>query len=288
MNLRRNMKNFGIFFNPNYNDKEPIFQLLKRLHKDLNFFRLADQQEFLPDFIPLFNKLKHGKLDCILSFGGDGTFLRSVKYSLDTNAPLLGINLGKLGFLSESSQTELEKSIEDLKKNKFKIQKRMLLKASLKRNKKIIYTSIALNDAVIYKGETPKLIDLRFYANRRFVLNTRCDGIIVSTPTGSTAYSLSAGGPLISPVMEAFVVTPLNPHILSVRPMVFPSQDILSFKLIINEGASLLQLDGINSHDLLPNDEIFITSASQKVSFIKLTNKTFFQILRKKIHMGKK
>ena len=284
------MQNFGIFFNPHFLDKQPVFKLLKKLHKTkkLNLFKFPEQKDLLPDFIDLIEEPSKSKLDCILSFGGDGTLLRASQYSLVTNAPLLGINLGKLGFLSESSITELEKSIDDLKKNKFKVQKRMLLKAVLKRKNKIIFSNLALNDAVIYKGETPKLIDIRFYSNRRFVVETRCDGIIVSTPTGSTAYSLSAGGPILSPVMEAIIVSPLNPHILSVRPMVFSPKDKLSFKIKTSNGESILQLDGRNIHMLHAEDEIIVTGASQKVSFIKLTNKTFYQILRKKLHMGKK
>ena len=284
------MQNFGIFFNPDFLDKQSVFKLLKKLHKTkkLNLFKFPEQKDLLPDFIDLIEEPSRSKLDCILSFGGDGTLLRASQYSLVANAPLLGINLGKLGFLSESSITELEKSIDDLKNNKFKVQKRMLLKAMLKRKNKIIFSNLALNDAVIYKGETPKLIDIRFYSNRRFVVETRCDGIIVSTPTGSTAYSLSAGGPILSPVMEAIIVSPLNPHILSVRPMVFSPKDKLSFKIKTSNGESILQLDGCNIHMLHAEDEIIVTGASQKVSFIKLTNKTFYQILRKKLHMGKK
>ena len=283
------MQNFGIFFNPDFLDKQSIFKLLKKLNKtkELNLFKFSEQKDLLPDFINLIKEPSKSKLDCILSFGGDGTSLRAIKYSLITKAPLLGINLGKLGFLSESSIIELEKSIDDLKNNKFKIQKRMLLKAVLKRNNKIIFSNLALNDAVIYKGKTPKLIDIRFYSNRRFVVETRCDGIIVSTPTGSTAYSLSAGGPILSPVMEAIVVSPLNPHILSVRPMVFSSQDKLGCKMKTSNGESILQLDGRNSHMLRAEDEIIVTSAIPKVNFIKMSNRTFYQILRKKLHMGK-
>ncbi len=284
------MKNFGIFFNPHYLDKGAIFKVLKVLHeeKDLNFFKFPEQSNILPEFIHTIKEKDQNKLDCLLSFGGDGTFLRTVKFSLKTKAPILGINLGKLGFLSESSVSELEKSIDDLIQNNYKVQKRLLLNASIKRDKEIIFSANALNDAVLYKGEIPKLIDIRFYANRRFVLETRCDGIIISTPTGSTAYSLSAGGPIISPVMDAFIVTPLNPHILSVRPMVFDADDKLNYKITETDGSSYLQLDGVNSHSLKPDDEVIVTSASQKVNFIKLTNKTFFQILRKKLKMGKK
>ena len=281
------MQNFGIFFNPNYKITKPIFDILKKFHnnKDLHFFKFPQQKELFPDFI---KSIKQDKLDCILSFGGDGTFLRASQISLEYNIPLMGINLGKLGFLSESSLSELEKSIDDLKKNKFKVQQRMLLKTVLKRNNKIIFTSLALNDAVIYKGKEPRLIVIRFYSNKRLVVETRCDGLIISTPTGSTAYSLSAGGPILSPVMDAFVVTPLNPHVLSVRPMVFASEDRLSFKLLANGSECVLQLDGKNSHELIDNDEIIVTASNKKISFIKLTNKTFYQILRKKLHMGRR
>ncbi len=284
------MQNFGIYFNPHFLEKKSIFDLLKKLHetKDLCFYKFPEQKELLPDFISCIKEMKKSNLDCILSFGGDGTFLRATHLSLETEAPLLGINVGKLGFLSESSIAELEKSIDDLKNNKFKVQKRMLLKAILKRNNKVIFSSLALNDAVIHKGETPRLIDLRFYCNRRFVVDTRCDGIIISTPTGSTAYSLSAGGPILSPVMDAIIVAPLNPHVLTVRPMVFSSEDKLSVKMKSAEGECVLQLDGKNSYTLIEGDEIMVTSASRKVNFIKLTNKTFYQILRKKLHMGKK
>lgn len=281
------MQNFGIFFNPNYENTKPILDLLRKLYNnnDLQFFKFPQQNELFPDFIKCIEK---DKLDCILSFGGDGTFLRASKISLDYDVPLMGINLGKLGFLSESSLSELEKSIDDLKKNKFKVQQRMLLRIVVKRNNKVIFTSSALNDAVIYKGTEPRLIDIRFYSDKRLVVETRCDGLIVSTPTGSTAYSLSAGGPILSPVMDAFVVTPLNPHILSVRPMVFAAENRLSFELQTNGSECILQLDGKNSQNLIDNDEIIVKSSNKKISFIKLTNKTFYQILRKKLHMGRK
>ncbi|OQX71965.1 MAG: NAD(+) kinase [Candidatus Cloacimonas sp. 4484_275] len=284
------MKNFGIFFNPNYQDKKAIFNLLKQLYenKNLRFFKSEEQREVLPDFIRCLKKEKKVKLDCIFVFGGDGTILKALNFSLKTKAPILGINLGKLGFLSESSLKELEKSIDDLKKNKFKVQARMLLKVILRRNKKVIFSSLALNDAVIYKGEAPKLIDVKISSNRRFVVETRCDGVIAATPTGSTAYSLSAGGPILSPIMDAIVVAPLNPHILSVRPMVFSSDDNIGFTIMNADHKILLQLDGQNRFELHKGDKILVTAASQKVDFIKLSNRTFYQILRKKLHMGKK
>ncbi|MBN2460844.1 MAG: NAD(+)/NADH kinase [Candidatus Cloacimonetes bacterium] len=284
------MKNFGILFNPNYQEKERIFKLLQDLHrsKNLEFFKIPEQSEFLPKFIKTIDNMEKSKIDCILTFGGDGTFLRAINFSLKANAPLLGINLGQLGFLSESNLKELEKSIDDLKNNKFKIQERMLLRVQIKRDGKQVFLASALNDAVIHRGQAPKLIDIYISSNRRFVVETRCDGIIASTPTGSTAYNLSAGGPIISPLMEAIVLTPLNPHVLTVRPMVFSAADTIRFMIKQTQSECLLQMDGRNSYNLRNQDEVIVSSSPQKVKFIKLSNKTFFQILRKKFHLGQK
>ncbi|MDO9577516.1 MAG: NAD(+)/NADH kinase [Candidatus Cloacimonadales bacterium] len=281
------MNNFGVFINPFHKDVNSVMTLLEKLYKTkkVNFFLLQKPDKKLPEFIRMADEKI--VLDCILSFGGDGTFLKAMHLSLAKKAPLLGINMGKLGFLSDSSLHGLEKSIDDLMKKKYKIQKRMLLKASLKRKGAIIFSDLALNDAVIYKGETPRLANIKISSNKRFVLDTRCDGIIVASPTGSTAYSLSAGGPLLSPVMDAIIVSPLNPHILSVRPMVFPADDKLEFSILEFHFEGVLQLDGSNVAKLQTGDEIIVTSANRKVEIIKLTNKTFYQILRKKMHMGK-
>ncbi|MDY6916076.1 MAG: NAD(+)/NADH kinase [Candidatus Cloacimonadota bacterium] len=284
------MKNFGVFLNPVYKGKNNIFKKLQVLQKKaaVNFYHLGEQSGNYPNFIRDLRELNGEKLDCILVFGGDGTILSAVKFSLRYNAALLGINIGKLGFLSESNFKELEKSIENLKKNRYKIQKRMLLDVHLKRDKKILFSDKVLNDVVINKGVISKLIDIKITCNRRFVLETRCDGILAATPTGSTAYSLSAGGPILSPIMEAIVVAALNPHVLSVRPMVFAANDNLKFKLEKGYENSILQLDGKNSYKMKDGDEVIITSDTKKVEFIKLSNKTFYQILRKKLHMGRK
>ncbi len=284
------MKHIGIFLNPQYVSDEPVFALLEKLHweKDINFYNTSPLSTELPAFIPDVSRLDGFPLNCILVFGGDGTILRAVDQSLKYNAPLLGINIGSLGFLSDCSMQELEKSVDDLIKNRFSVQSRLLLKVQLKRGGKLTFKGLALNDAVIYKGNVPKLIDVTISSNRRLVFDTRCDGIVVSTPTGSTAYSLSAGGPILSPEMEAIVITPLNPHVLTVRPIVFSATDLLRFRIRETTDECILQLDGKNNVAISVEDEVLITAAAQKVRFIKLSNKTFFSILRKKMHLGRK
>jgi len=285
------MKHFGVFLNPNFAHKNEVHDILLSMHatKDILFYGLQEQKAILPPFINCDTDLIYGKpkLVCILVFGGDGTIMRAKQMALDTGAPILGINIGNLGFLSESTLKDVKKSMESLFKNHFEIQTRMLLEIKLKRKGKVIASGLALNDAVIYKAITPRLIEIRVYSDRRLVIDARCDGIVASTPTGSTAYSLSAGGPILSPLMDAIVVSPLNPHILATRPIVFPASDTLSFKMMEIYQMAVLQIDGQNVHDLENGDEVFITAAKQKISFIKLSKQTFYQILRKKMHMGK-
>ncbi len=285
------MKNFGLFIHPSYLKKENLLKLVKELQQeyDLKFFGFESQREFLSPALDniISEQTCDQKIDCILVFGGDGTILRAKDIALITKAPILGINLGYLGFLSESTLADLRKSIKDLLKNKYKLQNRMLLSVRLKRNNAVIYSGLALNDAVIYKADSPRLINIRIYSSGRFVLGPRCDGIIASTPTGSTAYSLSAGGPILSPVMKAIVLSPINPHILSIRPMVIPDSEKLMFKVHGLDTPARLQIDGINACEILENDELMVTASKKHVSFIKLSNRTFYAILRNKMHLGK-
>ncbi len=278
------MKAIGIFVNPLINKFNEIFEMLQKLNtQGISFYFLNEEINY-PDFI---KKHSNEKLSVILVFGGDGTILRAVPISLKLNVPILGINFGRLGFLTESNFKDLNTVFSDILNERYKIQKRMLLVVSVNREKETVFKELGLNDAVVIRGNVPKLINIKFKNNKRFVLETRCDGVIASTPTGSTAYSLSAGGPILTPTMEAIVFTPINPHILSVRPMVFKSSDKLHFIVEGSEDRPILQIDGKNNFELESNDEVLITASKHKVSFIKLTNKTFYQILRRKMHMGK-
>jgi NAD+ kinase len=284
------MKNFGVIVNPSYPKFENVFALIKDLEQEhkLKFYSFGAQKDILPsDLFQVYQDELNIKLDCILVFGGDGTILRAKDIALRTKAPILGINLGYLGFLSESTLEDLRKSIKDLQKNKYKLQPRMLLSVQLKSNGEVVYQGLALNDAVIYKADTPRLIHIRIYNSGRFVMDTRCDGIIASSPTGSTAYSLSAGGPILSPEVKAIIVSPLNPHILSIRPMVYADTDKLNFKVYGLDSPARLQIDGSNVHYITENDELTVTTSKKHVNFIKLSNRTFYKILRNKLHLGK-
>ncbi len=293
------MRDFAVYINPAFADMESIFKLLllireedrelSQKERDLHFYGDITQQDVLRDPVEVVD-FDHGgpaRIDCILVFGGDGTILKAKELAIKTNAPILGINLGYLGFLSESTLPEISASIRGLVAGKYKILSRMMIHCTLRRARQQILQADALNDAVIYKGENPGLIKVRISAGGRYVFDARCDGMIVSTPTGSTAYSLSAGGPILAPQMKAMVLSPLNPHILSLRPMVFPAEEKLSMKIHSLSQKAWLQIDGQNLSPLEDGDEIRITASQQQVKFIKLSKRTFYRILRNKMHLGK-
>jgi NAD+ kinase len=294
------MRNFAVFINPGFADKDSIFSLLYRLKdedkaqsnggKELLFYGESTQKEILRDPVQVVD-FDNGNvvppIDCILVFGGDGTILKAKELALKANAPILGINLGYLGFLSESTLPEISASIRDLVAGKYQILSRMLIICTLKREGRVLLQTEALNDAVVYKGENPGLINARIFARGRYVFDARCDGMVVCTPTGSTAYSLSAGGPILAPQMKAMVLSPLNPHLLTIRPMVFPSDEKLCMKIYKLSQPAWLQIDGCNICPVLDQDEIHITASPREVQFIKLSKRTFYRILRNKMHLGK-
>ncbi len=284
------MRNFAICINPTILDKSSIFNLLDKLSKgsQIELYGLSSEPDLPSGLIkPLPRQVNRKRIDCILVFGGDGTILKAKDLALQTGAPILGINLGYLGFLSESVLPEIESSIENLKQGKYRLLRRMLLNCRLKRNNELISETLALNDAVIHKAGSPGLIHIRIKAGGRYVFDTRCDGLVAATPTGSTAYSLAAGGPILAPEMQALVLAPLNPHILSIRPMVFPATERLAMKVYGLSQTAMLQIDGVNSAAIEEADEVLVTASQRSVSFIKLSNRTFYQILRRKLHLGK-
>jgi NAD+ kinase len=284
------MRNFALCINPAFGDLSSIYKLLEELRKgsDIVLYGSSSDQNVVPSLIkPLPKRITRNCIDCILVFGGDGTILRAKDLALKTEAPILGINLGYLGFLSESVLPEIFSSIEYLKQGKYKLLHRMLINCRIKRQGTFITEDLALNDAVIHKAGSPGLIHIRIKASGRYVFDTRCDGLVAATPTGSTAYSLSAGGPILAPDMKAMVMAPLNPHILSIRPMVFPATERLVMKVYDLHQAATLQIDGVNTHSLKEGDEVHVSASQRTVSFIKLSNRTFYQILRNKLHLGK-
>ena len=280
------MFRIGLLFKPSIKELDLIIKELEMIERDYKVRFYLFDSEGLPT-TPLGWSEDVDHLNFILCFGGDGTMLRSVESSIKYGAPVLGVNFGKLGFLSDSTLKELRQSIQDLRDRKYYVESRMLLDVSVYKNKKLTLNKIVLNDVAVFKGNESKMVNIKLYANKQFVYETRSDGMVVCTPTGSTAYSLSAGGPIMSPSMAGMIVTPLNPHVLTMRPMVFSEYDTIELRLPTDESMNL-QTDGVSVCDLGRNDRVVVRKSKYKFSFVKLSQKTFYKILRKKLNMGKR
>lgn len=224
--------------------------------------------------------------DIVLVLGGDGTLLSVARLVEKTGQPLLGINLGSLGFLTELALDELYPSLEKVLAGNYFIEERMRLEVHLHRGGEKIDQFLVLNDVVVNKGALARIIDLEAYVNGEQVTVYKADGLIVATPTGSTAYTLAAGGPIVEPTMEVILVAPICPHTLTNRPLVVPGSSHIVLHLASDSGKVFLTLDGQKGTELSQGDSIHIKAAPQRLRLIRTGEKTFYQVLRAKLHWG--
>ena len=233
-----------------------------------------------------YQKMKN-EADYIIIIGGDGTFLHSSHHFIGSDIPLLGINVGHLGFLTDVETEELKKALEMIDNDNYKIEKRMMLKVSLYRDDKEVASSYALNDFVINRDPDSQMLKIELYINNELVNNFRGDGLILATPTGSTAYSLSAGGPIINPrQIKAILITPICPHNLHLRPMVISDQENIRIR-VDSDGRSVKGCaDGRQRNEIIPGDDIYISGADQELSIIKLPDRTFYTTVKEKMHLA--
>jgi len=225
------------------------------------------------------------QVDVILVLGGDGTLLHAARLVGAAGIPILGVNLGSLGFLTEVKLDEMYPALEGLLSGQYQSEERVLLNVEVVREGKIVAQYLALNDAVINKGALARIIDLEVSVNSQPVLFTRADGLIISTPTGSTAYSLAAGGPILYPTLEAFIIAPICPHTLTNRPVVIPDRDAV--EVCLQRGRDvMLTVDGQVGTPLQPKDCLKICRAPSTLKLVLPFGNTFFKLLREKLHWG--
>jgi NAD+ kinase len=221
-------------------------------------------------------------VDVITVFGGDGTFLYAARLAGKSGVPLLGINLGSLGFLTEIKLEEMHSAFESLLGGHYQLEERVLVDVKVLRQEEQLAQYLALNDAVINKGALARIIELEVWVNSELVTITRADGLIISTPTGSTAYSMSAGGPIVYPTLGAFIITPICPHTLSNRPVVVP--DAAPVGVCLRHGSDvMLTVDGQVGMPLMQGDCVRFQKASSSLRIIQATGSTFFKLLREKL-----
>ena len=226
--------------------------------------------------------------DLVIAIGGDGTMLYAGRLARETETPLLGINRGRLGFLADVTPDEMITSVEQVLGGDFTRDSRLLLEARLIKKSGKVVTEFALNDVVLKRRETGRMVDFSTYVDGEFVNTHSGDGMIVATPTGSTAYALSCGGPIISPQLNAVVVVPVCPHTLTDRPIVIPANQSIEVVLLErDETRAAVSVDGIKLGDIRPSDKLHISAAGKRLTLIHPPGYDFYGILRSKLFWGR-
>lgn len=225
--------------------------------------------------------------DLIIVVGGDGSFLNAARFVVDSQTPVLGINRGRLGFLTDIRPQELEAKIGAVLDGEYVIEKRFLLTATFDPAKHP--TQTALNDVVLLPGDVAHMIEFEVFIQDQFVCSQRADGLIIATPTGSTAYALSGGGPILHPSLDAVVLVPMFPHTLSMRPIVVDANSTIKISISPNnETAPRISCDGQERLSIAPGSHIMISKKKETLSLIHPKNYHYYKTLRSKLHWGKK
>ena len=226
------------------------------------------------------------ELDLLITLGGDGALLGGARWAGPAGTPVLGVNLGRLGFLTAVTLEELDSALEHIARSDFVLDERMALEVHpgpVGDEKRGYY---ALNDAVLHRGGLVRVVHLKVWVDEEEVGLYRGDGVIMATPTGSTAYSLSAGGPILDPRLDAIVATPIRPHTLAVRPVVLPADAHVAIEVVSSPENLILTIDGQIGSEIEPGDRITVRRAGEPVRLVRLPEQSFFSLLRRKLRWG--
>lgn len=229
-----------------------------------------------------------GQVELLVVLGGDGTLLSMARLIGDLGVPILGVNLGGLGFLTATTLEELFPALEALFAGRMQVEERMVLAARVLRHRERSQEYVALNDVVITKSAMSRIIDLAVAVEGQAATDYRADGLIISTPTGSTAYGLSAGGPIVYPTMDAVVLTPICSHTLTNRPIVLPGRLRIEITLLTENQEVMLTLDGQVGYALKARDTVEVHQAASRIRLVRFPEKHFFSVLRTKLKWGER
>ncbi len=282
-------KTIGIIGKPSdpgiANTLNSLYQFLVRRHfsviideKSTRFINQTDISAF-----PIENLGQHS--DIVIAVGGDGTFLSAARAIVNDGIPLIGVNLGRLGFLVDISPEQLSSKLDKILHGHFRQEQRSLLRAKIIRNKRVIHEQTAFNEVVVHRWVTPSMIEIITTVNGVYLNTQRSDGLIISTPTGSTAYSLSAGGPVIHPSLKALVLVPLNPHTLSNRPVVIDDNSEIEICFSQTKQINaLVTCDHLEIPEVLISDKILIKKEAKSINILHPEDHDFFHTLREKLN----
>jgi NAD+ kinase len=281
-------RRIGVVGHPRYATLHAALQTV------IDFARERDIELFVqPDLLPgssdvePFHPEKVAGLDLLLTLGGDGTLLRAARMAVPHSVPVLGVNLGHLGFLTSLAPGELEEGLRALASGEVVLDERMVLTVCAEGPDGTVHgSSLAMNDAVLHRGGVARMIRMAVFAHGEEVGTYSADGIIIATPTGSTAYSLSAGGPIVSPTVDCIVATPICPHTLAVRPLVLSAAERVTIEVLSPTEELILTIDGQERASLIPGDRVVVERAPQPLRLVRFPGQTFFSTLRRKLRWG--
>lgn len=224
--------------------------------------------------------------DVLLILGGDGTILNAARLAAERSIPILGVNMGGLGFLTEVRLDDLYASLDRVFANDFTLDERLMLQTHVHRHGETVARGIVLNDVVISKGTLARMIELKIAIQGQFVTNLRADGLIVATPTGSTAYSMSAGGPIINPAVQSLILTPISPHTLTHRPLIVPGNAEIEVTLTSKDEGAMATLDGQVGIAMTQGDTAVIQASEHRTRLIRFPESHYYEVLREKLKWG--
>ncbi len=282
------MKTIGIL-------TKPKFPNVKDILKDLVQWLRERQREVLLDGKAAALIGEHGVhrktqiatlADLVLVLGGDGTMLNAARLVEDREVPILGVNMGGLGFLTETTVEYLYPTLERVFAQEFLLEERLMLRARIDRHGEHVAHATVLNDVVVSKGTLARMIEIQIMIDGQFVTSLRGDGLIISTPTGSTAYSLSAGGPIVNPSVQTLLLTPICPHTLTHRPLLIESRAALDVTLTSHEDGAMATFDGQVGVALTHGDVVAIRVSDHRAKLVRLPDRTYYEILRRKLKWG--
>jgi NAD+ kinase len=282
------MKTIGILTKPKFPDVKHILKelvsWLRERHKEVV---LDGKTSALIGETCTFQKPQIAALaDMVLVLGGDGTMLSAARLVEERGVPILGVNMGGLGFLTEVSLDQLYPTLEKVFAQEYSLEERLMLRARIDRHGEHVAQATVLNDVVISKGTLARMIEIQITINGQFVTRLRGDGLIVSTPTGSTAYSLSAGGPIINPSVHALILTPICPHTLTHRPLLIPSNVSLEIVLTGKDEGAMTTFDGQVGVAMTQGDTVSVSASDHRTHLIRFPDHTYYDVLRRKLKWG--
>lgn len=279
------MTRVGVVGNRGYGELAGFLDRLRNLAPELGLELLfeADLHELVPGAARLH---KPSEIEALVTLGGDGTFLRGARLLDGHEIPVLGLNLGRLGFLTACHGNDAELALRRFAAEDYVSEHRMMLEASLVRDGVIMETWYALNDVVLHQGGKARMIRLVLGANGERIASYAADGLIMATPTGSSAYSLSSGGPIVEPTLESIILTPISAHTLTVRPLLLSADAVVDLRVEDDDSEQLITVDGQSSAAFSFGDVLSVRRASRRVCLVRFPEMSFFSLIRQKLGWG--